>query len=122
LSVKGQQITVARNGDCYQLSAAGNSEQLCAATLVKSVLSELDNVASLVGGGGSVTGVTAAQQQALTDLLGGLTGLGVDVSQSGGLWYINPARTVLDLGNEVTGGLKGNDVIELIKLFAQLGA
>jgi hypothetical protein len=51
-----------------------------------------------------------------------VTSIGVDVSQSGGQWYVNAVRTWGDSSNELTSKLKGNDVIELIGLFRSFGA
>ncbi|HZZ96481.1 MAG TPA: hypothetical protein VFE19_05690 [Jatrophihabitantaceae bacterium] len=57
---------------------------------------------------------TDAQKQAITDLLTGLISSGgVDTAQVGGQWFITPVRTLADLGANVLGALKGDDLYVL---------
>lgn len=63
------------------------------------------------------TPLTAAQKAALTHLITGYTGLGIVVSQSGGLWYIDPIRTLTELSAETIGSLQGNDIFALVSIF-----
>jgi hypothetical protein len=59
---------------------------------------------------------TAAQKQAIADLLSGITSLGIDTAQVDGKWFITPVRTVADLGATVLSGLKGDDLFQLATL------
>jgi hypothetical protein len=59
---------------------------------------------------------TAAQKQAITDLLTGITSLGVDTAQVDGQWFITPVRTIADFGSTVLSGLKGDDLFQLATL------
>jgi hypothetical protein len=58
----------------------------------------------------------------LADLLTGLTKIGVDTTRSGGLWYVNPVRSYLDVTTSVLSGLKDNDLLEMIQFFSNLGS
>jgi hypothetical protein len=54
--------------------------------------------------------------------LGGLTKIGIDTTQSGGQWYVNPVRSYLDVSGSILSGLKDNDLLELIRFFSSLGS
>ena len=61
--------------------------------------------------------LTDAQKQAITDLLTGLISSGgVDTAQVGGQWFVTPVRTIADLGANVLGALKGDDLYQLASL------
>jgi hypothetical protein len=102
----GQQFSVTMEGDCYQVTIGGDQRKLCGSDLIS-------QIAAMTGRGEP----TGAQRTALTHLIHGVTQLGVDVSQSGGKWYIDPVRTVADEFGTALASLQGNDLLELITLF-----
>jgi hypothetical protein len=102
----GQQFSVTVDGDCYQVTIGGEQRKLCGSDLI-------GQIAAMTGRGE----LTAAQRTALTHLVQGVTQLGVDVSQSGGTWYIDPVRTVADEFGTALASLHGNDLLDLITLF-----
>jgi hypothetical protein len=60
---------------------------------------------------------TAAQKQAITDLVSGLlTSTGIDTAQVGSQWYVAPVRTVADSSAAVLAALKGDDLFQLASL------
>jgi hypothetical protein len=60
---------------------------------------------------------TAAQQQAITDLVSGLlSSAGIDTAQVGGQWYVTPVRTVADSGAALLSALKGDDLFQLASI------
>jgi hypothetical protein len=60
---------------------------------------------------------TAAQKQAITDLVSGLlTSAGVDTAQVGGQWYVTPVRTIADSGAALLSALKGDDLFQLASI------
>jgi hypothetical protein len=60
---------------------------------------------------------TAAQKQAITDLVSGLlSSAGVDTAQVGNQWYVTPVRTLADSGAALLRGLKGDDLFQLASI------
>lgn len=114
-SSNGQQSTVTVDGSCIEVTAPGANRRMCTSDLVTQIL-------NAVQGFGVSLDVTPAQRQALGDLLSGLTKVGVDTTQSGGKWYVNPVRSYLDVTSSVLSGLKDNDLLELFGFFAKLGS
>jgi hypothetical protein len=102
----GRQFSVTMDGDCYQVSIAGDQRKLCGSDLI-------GQIAAAAGRGN----LTDAQRTALTHLMHGVTQFGMDVSQSDGKWYVDPVRTVADEFGTALASLQGNDVLELITLF-----
>lgn len=74
------------------------------------------NGGSTFSGCADKPGFTKAQKQTITDLVAGLTKLGIDTAQAGGKWFVAPVRTFTDLGATVLSGLKGDDLFQLAKL------
>ncbi|MCU1655525.1 MAG: proline-rich proteoglycan 2 [Pseudonocardiales bacterium] len=109
----GDKIVVTVNGDCVDMTLPGQAPQhLCTSQIAAQLASQLERL------GGQP--LTPAQKQALTDLFGGETQGGIVTTQSGGQWYVNPVRTILDQSTGLLTGLKGNDVLELIGVFRTL--
>jgi hypothetical protein len=105
--------TVTIDGDCVTTTSGGRTKRLCPDDMVNTAVDEARNF-------GLDVQLTAAQRRAVKDVLSGFTAIGVDVSQSGGQWYVNPVRSFLDLGGELYSHVQGNDIIELIKLAQSL--
>lgn len=110
----GEDTTVKVDGSCFDVTANGQHKRMCTADLVTQLVAFAEQF-------GLSTHVTPAQRQGLEDLLTGLTKVGVDTSQSGGQWYVNPVRSWLDLSSSIMSGLQGNDLLELLRFFASLG-
>ena len=110
----GSETTVKVDGSCVDVTAQGEHKRMCASDFVTQIVSFLE-------GFGVPSHVTPAQRQAFEDLLTGLTKVGVDTTQSGGQWYVNPGRSYLDVTSSVLSGLQDNDLLELFRFFASLG-
>ena len=106
----GSTVSVAIDNGCYTLTMQGRTQKECAADVVDMALRFLGG---LSGNGPSLT---QAQKDAVTHLFTGLTQEGVDTTQTGGKWFIAPARSTLDILTSLLGGLQGNDLIELARL------
>lgn len=102
----GSKTSVKVDAGCFSISYDGQTKRQCPADLIDTATQSF----------GFPTKVTAAQRQAITDLIAGLGKVGVDTSQTGGQWFVAPVRTYFDLENEILSQLKGNDVIELVDL------
>jgi hypothetical protein len=109
LVVNGQEFAVTVNGSCFDITAQGQSQHLCAQDIVHQIL-----------GSGLGGPLTAGQQQALTDLFSGIKNLyGMQTTEVGGQWYVNPVRSILDEFHALLSGLKPGDAEQLISIFAQ---
>lgn len=113
-SDNGDQTSVAVDGSCFTVTSNGKEQKECTSNLVDGIVSFLDDF-------GASTKMAPAQRQAFEHLLSGLTKVGVDTTQSGGQWYVNPVRSYLDISSSILSGLQGNDLLELIGFFRQLG-
>ncbi len=95
----GDTGTLSINGSCVSVSSGGASQQFCA----QQAVSEINKARS--------TPLTADQQAAFEHLFAGLPNIGIDTSESGGKWYINPIRTYFDLTNSLLSGLQNNALL-----------
>jgi hypothetical protein len=103
----GGVVKAALDGDCTTITVQGQTQRMCSGQLL----------GQLAGGLGS--SLTAAQRTALTDLLSGLTKApGVQTTEVGGKWYVNPLRSYFELFDSMLSGLKGNDAKVLLQLLA----
>ncbi len=103
----GDIIKAAIDGDCTSVTVQGQTRRFCSADL-------LDQL------GGFIPSMTPAQKTAFADLLSGATkAVGLDVTQVGGKWYLNPIRSYFNLTNALLSGLKGNDAKELLGLLGR---
>jgi hypothetical protein len=73
------------DGSCVEVTAQGEHKRMCASDFVTQIVSFLE-------GFGVSAHVTPAQQQAFEDLVTGFTKVGVDTTESGGQWYVNPGE------------------------------
>lgn len=108
-------MTITIADECFEIGSGGRSEKTCPSDLIEAILQGIS------GFSGTQLDATSAQTQALANLLNGVTNLGVFTSQTDGQWYINPVRTVLELGNGVLAKLQNNDILTLIGFFEDLG-
>ena len=110
----GDETTVQVDGSCIDATAQGEHKRMCSSDLVTQLISFLESF-------GVSSNVTPAQRQAFEDLLTGFTKVGVDTTQSGGQWYVNPGRSFFDVTSSVLSGLQDNDLLELARFLASLG-
>lgn len=133
LKVQGQSVHASIDGSCVTIDANALHKKICASDAANAITGFLGAFTCTgiqsFGGGSSSGGVattpntcsgpklTAAQKQAITDLITGLLSAGgVDTAQSGGKWYVTPVRSFGDLGASVLQALKGDDLYQLIGL------
>ena len=106
VDVPDHETTVAVDGDCLGITDDGDYRKLCAGELIK----------NLNAGPLRDKPLNAEQSAALSRLASGIPRLGVDVTSSGGQWYLNPARTYLGLSSALLEPLHDNDLLILLKL------
>jgi hypothetical protein len=97
----GQQVRVFVDGDCVEVQFGSQDRRLCRGELF---------------GAFAFAPVPLSARRAVGDLFSGFTKIGIDTSESGGQWYVNPVRTVFDLGPTLLSGLHGNDLKVLMHL------
>ena len=107
VAVPDHETTVAVNGTCLEITVDGDYRNFCANQIVTLLNS------------GPFTGkpLTSEETAALTRFAEGIPNIGIDVTQSGGQWYISPLRTYFDMSNAVLEPLHDTDLFVLIKLF-----
>jgi hypothetical protein len=110
----GDETTVKIDGNCVDVAADGQDKRTCASGVATEVIDALERFGVQVDS-------SSAQRAAFADLLVGLTSVGVDTTRSGGLWYVNPVRSSLEVTTSVLSGLKNNDLLELFGFFVDLG-
>lgn len=110
----GDQTTVTIDGSCIEATVKGERKRMCAADIASQLITFLESF-------GVSVHVTSAQRQAIENVLTGFTKVGVDTTRSGGKWYVNPTRSLLDVTSSVLSGLQENDMLELLRFFASLG-
>jgi hypothetical protein len=109
-TVNGQPLHIAVSAGCFDISVAGQQQKFCGSQLIDLILAQAGSF------GGAADRLTAAQKQALTHVIDGVASVGVDVSQSGGKWYVSGARTIADELGSLLSKLQGNDLLELATL------
>ncbi|MGH8963705.1 MAG: hypothetical protein ACRDWT_21355 [Jatrophihabitantaceae bacterium] len=109
----GNHVRVAVANGCFDVTIGSDSKHMCANDLIDLVTSQLGRL-------GGQPQLTSAQRQAFTDLIDGVTNVGIDVSQSGGEWYVDAVRSYSDVVGSILSGLQGNDVYALIGFFRNL--
>lgn len=107
-TVNGQTtLRVSVSSGCFDITVSGQQRKFCGSDLI-------DLISGSFGGLGNT--LTAAQTQALGHLIDGVTSVGVDVSQTGGKWYVSGVRTLADELGSMLSSLQGNDLLELATL------
>lgn len=95
VTIKGHRISVVQQGKCTVITGMGpTTRRLCPGQL-----------------GSMLPGPRGA---ALRDLMSGSKKTGIVTSESGGKWYIDPIRTVLNFVPTVLSGLTGKDLKALM--------
>jgi hypothetical protein len=107
----GDESTVKVDGSCVDTTVKGEHKRMCAADIANQLISFSESL-------GVSAHVAPAQRQAIENLLTGFTKVGVDTTQSGGKWYVNPVRSYLDVTSSVLSGLQNNDLLELLHFVA----
>ena len=102
----GKSATITLSGDCVQIDASGSTKKYCGNDLINEIESSSAFAQKL----------TPEQATAIEHLAQGLPNIGVDTTESGGQWYVNPLRSIMDTGNELYSGLQNDDLIVLLKL------
>ena len=98
-------VKVQLSGDCATVTVQGHAQRMCSADLIGQLVPFLGK------------DLTAAQQTALADLFSGIMhATGVETTEVGGKWYVNPLRSYFHLFDALLSGLKGNDAKVLLQL------
>jgi hypothetical protein len=106
VAVPDHETTVAVNGNCLGITVDGDYRNFCS-----------NQIVSLLNSGPfSGRPLTSEESAALTRFAEGIPNIGIDVTSSGGAWYINPLRTYFDLSNALLEPLHDTDLLVLIKL------
>jgi hypothetical protein len=106
VDVPDHETTVAINGECLDITADGDHQQFCADQITK----------KLNAGPFHDKPLTAEESAALGRLAHGVANLGVELSSSGGQWYVNAIRSYLDMNNALLEPLHDNDLLVLLNL------
>ncbi|AEA25566.1 hypothetical protein Psed_3376 [Pseudonocardia dioxanivorans CB1190] len=105
LTQDGQQITVARDGDCLSVEVQGQSQRFCSA-----------DITQLAGLGSTTSSLPPSVQQLLPKLMTAVLDIKVMASEEGGSWYVSPSQTVLQAYADILGVLQPQDVKDLLDL------
>jgi hypothetical protein len=114
VEANGQHVKVAVDKGCYTATVGSETKHLCANDLIDMVVNEFG------GFGGEPPQLTSAQRTAFAHLIDGLSSVGIDVSQTGGKWYVDAVHSYFDVVGSILSGLQGDDVYELIGFFRNL--
>jgi hypothetical protein len=79
----GQQISFLQEGKCFEVRGMGQDQRLCPSDIQRML---------------QANGMTPRQRKVVQNLASESSNFGVVTSESGGKWYVNPIRTVLNLG------------------------
>jgi hypothetical protein len=101
----GETATIAIDGSCLKVSAAGQNRTLCGSQLLQGL-----------GAAGGGLSLTSAQRTAIADLFAGVSKIGVIATQHDGKWYVNPVRSFAEVGTTLLAGLKPGDMQALLSL------
>jgi hypothetical protein len=101
----GTVYSVIKAGPCYQLTAEGRSQQLCAEDLARNLRNEV--------GSSMPAGMSGVLQHLSTGIL--QQGVGVITTQVDGKFYVSPIRTLVEQGMTVLRSLQPGDITTLLK-------
>ena len=93
-TANGHQVSVSVSGGCIDFTGMGQHRRLC-----RGQLAGMLNAAP----------VPPAQRMLLAHLSSGFQKIGIATSSSGGKWYVNPLRTLEDIGPALLSGLTAKD-------------
>lgn len=102
----GETYSVTKQGDCYEATGEGRTQQLCADFLTDNIENELGS------------SVPDEVRQVLQHLSSGILGqgLGVITTEVAGQHYVSPVRTLNELGLTVLRSLQPEDITALLRL------
>lgn len=110
----GKKISVLVAGSCVSVTVNGNEQRICASQTSSQINSLVENLTGKP--------ITAAQRTAFEHLFGSTTQAGgIVVRQTDGKWFVAPVQTVFEAATSILSRMQGDDVIELIRLFASIG-
>jgi hypothetical protein len=101
----GTVYSVIKAGPCYQMTAEGQSQQLCAEDLARNVRNQVRS--------SMPAGMSDVLQHLSTGVL--QQGVGVITTQVDGRYYVSPIRTVVEQGMTVLRSLQPGDITTLLK-------
>jgi hypothetical protein len=107
VTVEGETVAIARDGDCYSATVPGQGAQkLCA--------DEITQLMNQQGGGK----IPAAAVEVIGRVAASVmkSGVGVVATEVGGKWYVSPVRSYYELALTVFRGFEPKDVDALIEL------
>ena len=107
VTVEGETVSIARDGDCYSATVPGQGAQkLCA--------DEITQLMNQQGGGK----IPAAAVEVIGRVAASVmkTGVGVVATKVDGKWYVSPVRSYYELALTVFRGFEPKDVDALIEL------
>ena len=107
LDNNGSKVKISQGGGCYSITdeSSGQSQKLCSS----------DIAGQMQQGAGNL--VPPALDKFLKDLSTGLVngGVGIVATQTGGQWYVSPARTVNELTLSVLNSISADDLSALLQ-------
>jgi hypothetical protein len=108
-TASGRSISVTLDSPgCTTVVSDGKTQHECAADAIARLKTLAKTLAHI--------DITAGEQKAITDLLTGASGLGIDTDQVDGQYYVSGVRTYFDLIAGALSGLQPGDGVQLVKL------
>ncbi|ALG08908.1 hypothetical protein [Kibdelosporangium phytohabitans] len=103
LTVEGEQGTISRIGDCYEVKdPQGQTTKFCAADMAKEIGSSKMPKAA-------VTAITHITESVFKE------GVGVVTTKVDGKWYVSPGRSFFEVFLQIMRGLQPGDIEGLLK-------
>ena len=109
----GKKVAVLVQGSCVSVTVGGDEQRVCASQ----VSAQINSLVQQFTG----KPVTPAQRTAFEHLFGSTTQAGGFVTtKADGKWFVAPVQTVFEAATSIVARMQGDDVIELIRLFASI--
>lgn len=110
----GKKVTVLVQGSCISVTVDGDEQRVCASQTSAQINSLVQNLTGKP--------ITAAQRTAFEHLFGSTTQAGgIVTTEANGSWFVAPVQTIFEAATSILSRMQGDDVIELIRLFASIG-